>query len=274
MNWEMKSLSHVATISSGQSAPQNESDFSNTGIPFVRAGHLLELSLGMPEDSLMRVTDETVSNYKLKLFPAGTVLFAKSGMSCMKGIVYQLKNDACVVNHLACIIPKKVDGRYLAYLFTVNRPNRLIRGEVYPSIRISDIAKMRIPLPPLNIQRQIASALDKARILIAARREQIAVLDKLAKDLFINMFGDPVTNPQKWRFEKLEKYTIFLTSGLNFDAIKSLQFLLPPFEMQQDFENKKLEIISQKTRLMASLAELETLYKSLAARAFSGELFG
>ena len=71
------------------------------------------------------------------------------------------------------------------------------------SLPTPQLLALPIYLPPLDIQRRIAAVLDKAKSLIAARREQIAVLDKLSKDLFIDMFGDMNTNPMKWEMKNL-----------------------------------------------------------------------
>ena len=59
----------------------------------------------------------------------------------------------------------------------------------------ADIASLQIPLPPLAEQRRIAGILDAADALRAKRREALAQLDTLLQSTFLDMFGDPVTNP-------------------------------------------------------------------------------
>lgn len=60
------------------------------------------------------------------------------------------------------------------------------------------LANLRIPLPPLLEQRRIAAILDKADALRAKRRAALEKLDELTQAIFLDMFGDPVTNPKGW----------------------------------------------------------------------------
>lgn len=77
------------------------------------------------------------------------------------------------------------------------------------------VKSMEILFPPLDIQRRIAAVLDKAQSLITARREQLAVLDKLSKDLFIDMFGDPLQNPYNFEVVKMGTLGTF-KNGMNY----------------------------------------------------------
>lgn len=58
---------------------------------------------------------------------------------------------------------------------------------------------LQIPLPPLAEQKRIAAILDAADALRAKRREALAQLDTLLQSTFLDMFGDPVTNPKGWK---------------------------------------------------------------------------
>ena len=66
------------------------------------------------------------------------------------------------------------------------------------SFNISSFKTLKIPLPPLNEQKRIAEILDKADALWAKRRDALAQLDTLTQSIFLDMFGDPVTNPMGW----------------------------------------------------------------------------
>jgi type I restriction enzyme S subunit len=64
--------------------------------------------------------------------------------------------------------------------------------------RPSHVARIEIPLPPLAEQRRIAEVLDRAEALRAKRRAALAELDSLTQSLFLDLFGDPATNPKSW----------------------------------------------------------------------------
>ena len=104
-----------------------------------------------------------------------------------------------------CVLrPRKdfLDGTYLFHW--VKSPNfisdmvKKATGANYPAVSDRIISESQIPLPPLEEQRRIAEILDRAQSLISKRREAIGQLDTLTQAIFIEMFGDPVTNPKKW----------------------------------------------------------------------------
>ena len=80
----------------------------------------------------------------------------------------------------------------------MTRATGLASGANLPRISPSSLAGLTIPLPPVPEQRRIATILDKTDALRAKRRAAIAQLDTLTQAIFVEMFGDPVTNPKKW----------------------------------------------------------------------------
>ena len=191
MNWTTVKLEDLAEVALGGGAPQEADAFSAEGTPFVRAGSLVKLLEGLPEESLELLQDDVAARHKLKLFPAGTVMFAKSGMSATKGHVYQLKNPAYVVNHLAALTPRsKIAGDYLKQVLRFKSPTCLIKDEAYPSIRLGDIKEMEIPAPKDEGERaRIAAILNQADELRRKRQRTIDRLNKLGKAIFHEMFG-------------------------------------------------------------------------------------
>ena len=91
--------------------------------------------------------------------------------------------------------------RYLYYAFKKYWKNRVQKRQVGSAtnyIKINDIEDLEIPLLPLEIQQKIANKLDKAQELIDKRKQQIEKYDEFLQSLFLDMFGDPVSNPKGW----------------------------------------------------------------------------
>ena len=95
---------------------------------------------------------------------------------------------------------EKGNIKYLFYYMSTLKTDTQLHKRYW----ISKYTELQIPLPPLEIQQKIANALDRASALIDKRKAQIAKLDLLIKSQFIEMFGDPVTNPKGWGKFKLE----------------------------------------------------------------------
>ena len=99
-------------------------------------------------------------------------------------------------------IPNYFDPRFLVYYLRLPYVrDQLVSssGQVaITNISQENLAKLPIPLPPLAEQKRIAGILDAADALRAKRRESLAQLDTLLQSTFLEMFGDPVTNPMGW----------------------------------------------------------------------------
>jgi type I restriction enzyme S subunit len=71
------------------------------------------------------------------------------------------------------------------------------------SVSISALRTLSIAVPELPHQRRIADLLDKADAVRRKRREAIALTDELLRSAFLEMFGDPATNPRRWELKPL-----------------------------------------------------------------------
>ena len=104
----------------------------------------------------------------------------------------------------------KLDSRFLFHWVKtgvfVQRMVDVATGANYPAVSDAKVKASKIPLPPLAEQKRIAGILDAADALRATRREALAQLDTLLQSTFLDMFGDPVTNPMGWDVGRLEDY--------------------------------------------------------------------
>ena len=75
-----------------------------------------------------------------------------------------------------------------------------------PALSVKGIRAIEIPLPPLPEQKRIAAILDKADQLRQKRQQAIGLADEFLCSVFLDMFGDPVTNSKGFDVRKLSEF--------------------------------------------------------------------
>jgi len=94
-----------------------------------------------------------------------------------------------------------------------NQIQKYLSGTTRKRISRKNLENIEIPLPSVQEQQHIVKVLDIISKIIDKRKQQIAKLDELEKSLFIEMFGDPVTNPMGWEKRKLSEFTTVETGA-------------------------------------------------------------
>lgn len=108
----------------------------------------------------------------------------------------------------------KADLKWLFYALSSLRLTELNKAAAIPGLNRNDAYAKRLPSPPLPEQRRIAAILDKAEALRTKRREAIAKLDQLLQSVFLEIFGDPASNPKKWPVGKISE----MLDGLHYGS--------------------------------------------------------
>lgn len=85
--------------------------------------------------------------------------------------------------------------------------NKYSKGATQKAINNTGLKKIKIPVPPIEIQKQIVEVLDEAQKLIDNRKKQIKLLDDLIESIFYDMFGDPVKNNKGWEVKKFDDFS-------------------------------------------------------------------
>lgn len=170
-------------------------------IPWIKSGELRESIINHAEEF---VTVAALKESSIKLVPAGAILLAMYGATVGRLGILGIE---ATTNQAVCHIvpdPKVAVTRYVYHALSSQVPNLISMGVggAQPNINQGIIKSLAIPLPPIPEQRRIAAILDQADALRAKRREALAQLDSLTQSIFIEMFGDPVSNPKGWPIRK------------------------------------------------------------------------
>ena len=158
----------------------------------------------------------------------------------------------------------KLDSRFLFHWVKtgvfVQRMVDVATGANYPAVSDAKVKASKIPLPPLAEQKRIAGILDAVDGLRAKRREALVQLDTLLQSTFLDMFGDPVTNPMGWEARSLGDLAVNKpNNGIfrrNPEYSESLDSGLPVVWVVELFRGTRIDV-SESRRLEASQAEIE-----------------
>lgn len=134
----------------------------------------------------------------------------------------------------------KCNVRYLYYILKSNWKKHTLKNEVGSAtnyIKLAHITDFKIPFLDLNQQKQIVKTLDKANELINLRKESITKLDALAKSIFIDMFGDPVSNPKGWELVTFDKLIEIKPKSIKPENIQELDKYVGLENIEKDLGN-------------------------------------
>ena len=210
MSWETVKLGEVADFIRGITYKPHDlvENFSSDSVVCMRTANVQTI---LDESSLLSVPKKFIKNED-KFLKEGDLLVSTANSWNLVGKcswVPQLDYPATAGGFISILrTTKKLDKKFLYYWFSSPNIQALARNCGRQTTNISNMdlnrcLEIKIPLPPLDEQRRIAAILDKADELRQKRKQAIAKLDELVQATFIDMFGDPVTNPKGWPFYKL-----------------------------------------------------------------------
>ena len=78
-------------------------------------------------------------------------------------------------------------------------------GATVKGINLNQLKSIKVPLPPLSQQICIIEILDKVNSMRRNRREANRLSDEFLKSTFLEMFGDPVENPKRYKIVAIKE---------------------------------------------------------------------
>ncbi|MCZ8021516.1 MAG: restriction endonuclease subunit S [Cyclobacteriaceae bacterium] len=189
MSWEMVNLGDVATFINGY--PFKPTEWATEGLEIIR---IQNLTKGSSETNYFK--GEVPEKYKIV---KGDILIS---WSATLDIFVWKGNDAWLNQHIFKVVFDKIeiDRQFFIYLIKhiLDDMRRAVHGATMQHITKAKFDNLKVPLPPLPIQKRIAEILDAADALKRKDQELLKKYDELAQAIFIDMFGDPVKNEKGW----------------------------------------------------------------------------
>ncbi len=196
--WEMVRLGDVCEVVNGFAFKSN--NYTNNGYRVIR---ITNVQKGKIVDDDPKYYNESPTLYKYSL-GSSDLLMSLTGNVGRVGIIqdnmlpaYLNQRVACLRENSAIILKSYLFSCLNSDFFEIAAINSS-KGLAQKNMSTEWLKEYPISLPPLPIQQKIADVLYKASALIEKRKAQIEKLDLLVKAQFIEMFGDPLTNPKGW----------------------------------------------------------------------------
>jgi type I restriction enzyme S subunit len=174
--WNRERLGEVCEIFSGSPAPQEKKYFEEGKYPFVRVKdlgkHGWTTNLNETDDF---INDLAIRELKLVRAPKGTILFPRSGAAIATNSRAILGIDAYIVSHLAAIKPidQRANQYFVYYWLCTVDMTQYMENPGYPSLKLSTISHIPIPIPPLTEQKRIVDYLNEKMAQIEKLRTAI-----------------------------------------------------------------------------------------------------
>lgn len=185
----MNRLGDIATYINGYAF--KPSDWSNVGVPIIRIQDLTGNSY-----QANRYSGEYIKKYEV--LPGDVLISWSASLG-----VYVWSGEKAVLNqHIFKVVFDKCDVDKSFFVHQVRnileKAEMATHGATMKHLTKPVFDALPFYLPPLEEQQKISAVLDKVSDLIAKRQAQLDKLDLLVKARFVEMFGDPVSNPKGW----------------------------------------------------------------------------
>ena len=196
--------------------------------PLIELRAVVEVSTGsrnptkFPDQNFVYVDVAGVDNKTKQISGARTLIGADAPSRARKVI---RSGDVLVSTvrpnlNAVAVVPESLDGQVAStgfcvlratprvlpeYLFNfvrsqtfVDNLNQLVAGALYPAVTDGQVLDQKLPVPAVAEQRRIVDLLSRAEGIVRLRREAQQKAAELVPAIFIDMFGDPATNPSGW----------------------------------------------------------------------------
>lgn len=208
MIWEKRCLGELCTLFTDGDWIETK-DQSISGIRLIQTGNVGESIFKNRLDKARWITQSKFDELKCQEVLPGDILISRLpdpvgraciipelGVKCITGV-------DCSIVRLSHEIDANWFIRYSQSKAYQAQIESSVTGTTRKRISRKNLGKIEIPIPPLEEQKRIAGILDEAARVRKKTQALIDKFDELAQSLFLDMFGDPVTNPKGWEVKSL-----------------------------------------------------------------------
>jgi len=212
MSWPLVELGKLCDINVGKTPSRHNDLYWGDGQPWLS---IKDMNQGLLiEATKEQITALAIRETNIRMVKKGTVLFS---FKLSIGKIGIAQRDIYTNEAIAALPIKDADRLCREYLIhALSRwdlgvaTHRAVMGA---TLNKQKLLGLRIPLPPLAEQKRIAAILDKADAIRRKRQQAIQLADEFLRAVFLDMFGDPVTNPKGWNVRPLKELSTVTTGN-------------------------------------------------------------
>ena len=191
--------------------------YTENGVKLLNVANLVGGKVDISNTSRYISEEEAYGKYKHFLVDEGDFIIASSGIKVeyfdkKMGFVSADQLPLCMNTstiRFKVMDQSKVNIRYFMYYLKSDEFKEQLARQITGSAQLnfgpSHLKKMTMPIIDLVEQEDLVSKLDFVASLITTRREQLTKLDELVKSRFVELFGDPETNPKGWDRQRFDQ---------------------------------------------------------------------
>ncbi|MBJ8415317.1 restriction endonuclease subunit S [Citrobacter cronae] len=210
MSWPMVSIESVAKVITGKTPPKADPNCFGGNIPFITPSELTDSDYLLKPDTTL--TEKGLAT--TKLIPKNSIL-----VCCIGSLGKMAMADLPIATNqqINSVIfdEDKIYYRFGFYALKLlkNELKNIAPSTTVAIVNKSRFSELKIPRPPLEEQRRIAGILDKASGILQKREQAVKLGDDFLRATFLEMFGDPVSNPKGWKVRPLKELSLKIASG-------------------------------------------------------------
>ena len=204
-------LEEIANLDMGKTPARNNLEYWNGNNTWVSISDLKDKYIS---ESKEKITDKAISDTKIKEVPKNTLIISFKLSIGKKAITTKklFTNEAIMA--LKIKDENELDVEYLYYALEkvdlIRYTDKAAKGK---TLNKEKLKKIEIPICDMYKQKKIVKSLNKVKMIISKKREQLESLENLKKSQFFEMFGDPIKNEKGWKIKRLEEITDKISSG-------------------------------------------------------------
>ncbi|SDZ84338.1 type I restriction enzyme, S subunit [Haloplanus vescus] len=190
-DWELKTMESVGSLINGNAFPKEYQGSSEGDYPFVKVSDTNDYRRYV-SGAQNYIPQEIAEEIGCNIHPEGTVILPKRGAAIMTNKRRILAQDSAIDNNQIGIVGEKVKPLFLYYYLSDVDMGRFVQEGAVKSLTKSLLSKIRVPVPPIEIQSKIVTILESIDKEIEAEKRVKTHQERLKRGLMQDLLSGTV----------------------------------------------------------------------------------